>query len=265
MNFNTNFLSRYISQAPLALALERVLECRVYAGRDFERPILDIGCGEGLFAKILFAERIDTGIDPDPGELQRARELGGYGELIECQGAGIPKPDGTYHTVFSNSVLEHIPDVMPVFREAHRLLAPGGKFYFTVPSADFERYTWINLALEILGLTAQSLAFRKFFNRFWRHYHAYDVPGWTGLAQAAGFDVVEAFTYDPARTCLLNTALTPFALPSKFVKNAFNRWHLVPAFRKLVAAPLAVLAAPWLRGGEKAPRGGLVFVSLRKP
>ncbi len=264
MKFNEDFLLSYAREAPLALAFERALECRIYAGQSFERPILDIGCGEGLFAKILFAERIDTGIDPDAAELARARDLDAYIELVQCDGARIPKPDGSYRTIFSNSVLEHILDVMPVLKEAHRLLASGGKFYFTVPSTDFERYTWINLTLEALRLRAQSRAFRKFFNRFWRHYHAYTAAGWSELARAAGFEVVDAFTYDPARTCLLNTALTPLAVPSKIVKSIFNRWHLFPALRRLVATPLAIVAAPLLNGAERASRGGLVFVSLRK-
>jgi len=265
VKFNADFLRRYIAEAPLALAFERALECRLYARVTFERPILDIGCGEGLFAEAAFAEQIDTGIDLDPAELARARERGGYVELIECEGARIPKADGAFRTVFSNSVLEHIQDVRAVLAEAHRLLAPGGRFYFTVPSSNFERYTWINLALETCRLTAMSLSFRKFFNRFWGHYHAYDPAEWAELCRAAGFEVVEVFAYDPPRTCLLNTALTPFALPSKFIKGALNRWHLFPGLRRAIAGPLASLAAPLLRGGERAVHGGLVFVSLRKP
>lgn len=265
MKFNENFLLNYVREAPLALAFERVLECRIYAGLKFERPILDIGCGEGLFANILFAEQIDSGIDPDGDELARARDFGAYVELIQCEGGCIPKPDGSYRTIFSNSVLEHIPDVTPVLKEAHRLLVSGGRFYFTVPSTEFERYTWINLALETMRLKSQSRAFRKFFNRFWRHYHAYTAAGWSDLARGAGFELVEAFTYDPARTCLLNTALTPFALPSRIVRSIFNRWHLFPSLRRVLATPLAIFATPLLNGAERAPQGGLVFVSLRKP
>src|SRR2546428_6343193 len=119
--------------------LFRSLECRIYSGLVFERPILDIGCGDGVHAKVLFAEKIDTGIDPNERELERAAELGAYVELIACRGDAIPKPDWAYRTIFSNSVLEHIPDLRPVLKEAHRLLMPGGRFYFTVPSPNFER------------------------------------------------------------------------------------------------------------------------------
>jgi SAM-dependent methyltransferase len=264
LKFNTDIISEYASRAPLALAFERTLECRIYSGLPFERPILDVGCGDGVHALVLFAEKIDIGIDPDRDELARASELGAYTELIACRGDAIPKPDGAYRTIFSNSVLEHIPDLEPVLLEAFRLLRPGGRLYFTVPSPDFERYTVINLVLEALGLCELSLRFRKFFNRFWVHHHAYPPEKWAKLGQDAGFEVVEAYTFAPMRTCLLNTILTPLAAPAKLTKMITNQWSLWPALRRAVVVPLARLALPILRGGERSARGGLVFVSLRK-
>jgi SAM-dependent methyltransferase len=264
LNFNYDIFAEYVSRAPLALAFERILECRIYTRLPFERPILDLGCGDGVHAHVLFAEKVETGIDPDRDELARASEVGAYAELIACRGDAIPKPDGAYRTIFSNSVLEHIPDLEPVFREAFRLLAPGGHFYFTVPSPDFERYTMINLALETLGLHALSLRFRKFFNRFWVHHHAYPPERWAQLGQAAGFELVEAYTFAPMRTCLLNTTLTPPAVPAKLTKTIANRWSLWPAARRALWVPFARLALPILEGGERAACGGLVFVSLRK-
>jgi SAM-dependent methyltransferase len=264
LKFNTDLFGAYVARAPLALAFERVLECRIYTRQLFEPPVLDIGCGDGLHAKVLFEEKIDTGIDPARQELQRARELDAYAELIACRGDCIPKPDGAYRTIFANSVLEHVPNLAPVLKEAHRVLASGGRFYFTVPSSDFERFTVINLTLEALGLTAQSMRFRKFFNAFWAHHHAYSAQHWTELCRDAGFEIVEAYTFAPMRTCLLNTVLTPFALPAKLIKSVTGRWTLLPGLRGVLLLPLANLALPVLRGGERAADGGLVFVSLRK-
>ena len=41
--------------------------------------------------------------------------------------------------LFSNSVLEHIPQLEPVIAESSRLLRSGGRFLVTVPSANFRR------------------------------------------------------------------------------------------------------------------------------
>jgi SAM-dependent methyltransferase len=214
---------------------------------------------------MLFVEPIETGIDPNCLELELASERKIYSELIACHGHSVPRPDASYRTVFSNSVLEHIMDVRPVFKEVYRLLASGGRFYFTVPSSDFERYTVINLALEWLGLQTLSGRFRRSFNRFWLHHHAYSPGEWAKLAKEAGFELAEAFTFAPIRTCVLNTMLTPFAVPAKITRTLTNRWLLLPQLRRALAPTVTFFVAPILQGGERAPDGGLVFVSLRKP
>src|SRR2546430_2615307 len=117
MEFHDDVLQRYLSVAPVPLALERVLECRIHRQHEFLRPILDVGCGDGLLAAVLFADKIDTGIDLNATELKNARQLQRYEELIVCRGDAIPKPDRSYRTVLSNSVLEHIPDIESVFAE----------------------------------------------------------------------------------------------------------------------------------------------------
>jgi SAM-dependent methyltransferase len=265
MRFSNDVIAPYVAVAPAALAFERSLECRLYPTVPFEHPVLDLGCGEGLLARVLFQEQIDTGIDPNPRELERARQLGAYCELIECYGDRIPKPDGSYRTVFSNSVLEHIPDVEPVFAEVFRILAPNGRFHFTAPSPRFERFTWTGMTLRGLGLNALDTRWRALFNRFWAHHHAYELTKWEQLAMQAGFEVVESRSFAPARVCLLNSALVPFGLPAKITKLLTNRWVLLPRVRKLLTMPLCTVARVLLRGGEDPTDGGLVFLSLRKP
>lgn len=265
MKFRRDAALDYVALAPVALAFERLVEARLYREVPLERPILDLGCGEGLFAKMAFAEKIDTGIDPDARELARARELGAYEELIECYGDKIPKPDGYYKTVISNSVLEHIPDIEPVFREVRRILAPGGHFHFTVPSPNFERFNWTSTLLSGFGLTGLDARWRGFFNKFWAHHHAYNVAGWGRLARGAGFVVEHSHTYAPWRCCVLNSTLTPLAFPAKLLKKLTNRWTLLPPLRRVLLAPLWWISQGILRNAHHARDGGLVFMSLRKP
>jgi SAM-dependent methyltransferase len=260
-----DILLPYMSMAPLPLAFERTMEANIYRGLPpMQRPILDIGCGEGLFAKLVFDGKIDVGIDPDPRELSRAKEFDSYHELIQCFGDKIPKPDGSFQTIFSNSVLEHIPDLEPVLREAHRLLAPGGRFYFTVPSENFERYTVGDTVLSGLGLRNLSARFRKFFNNFWRHYHYYPLDGWKDLARRCGFEVIDGYTYNPKRTAILDDFLVPFSLVGFVLKKLTNRWTILPSVRRVLMIPFYLIAKPLLHGAERAERGGLVFVALTK-
>jgi hypothetical protein len=48
MRFRQNILEKYLSLVPIPLALERVVESKIYTKYLFEPPILDIGCGDGM-------------------------------------------------------------------------------------------------------------------------------------------------------------------------------------------------------------------------
>jgi len=105
--------------------------------------VLDLGCGDGKLTRILIdalgdsARREWVGIDPDPEETRLAAEVGIYTRIHTCGGDAVPEVDGSFDLAFSNSVLEHIPDIASVLRETSRLLKRGGRFVFTVPSSQF--------------------------------------------------------------------------------------------------------------------------------
>lgn len=265
MRFQSDFLRRYLQVAPAALAIERSLECDLLAAQDFQRPVLDIGCGDGVFAAVLFADKIDLGIDYDPAEIARARGYERYDALVVCGGNDIPRPDASFRTIFSNSVLEHIPDLLPVLREAHRLLAPGGRFYVTIPTDQWERNVLPARLLLGLGLTGAAKAYGRWYNRFWNHYHAYPVERWRALFAEAGFRVAEQKTYAPANVTTSLDTLTAFALPSLFTKRLLGRWILAPGIRKafvgMAQAPLSRFVA-----AMRASKGshGFVFFALTK-
>ncbi|MFN8008916.1 MAG: methyltransferase domain-containing protein [Terriglobia bacterium] len=264
LKFRNNILLEYISRAPLPLALERSAEGQIFSGLEFERPVLDLGCGEGLFAQSVFTESLEAGIDPNPRELERAQIYGRYVQLIQCSGNAIPMPDNSFKTIFSNSVLEHIPDLEPVLREVHRLLAPGGRFYLTVPSDQFDAFTVGNQVLTQLGLLRYATQFRSWFNSFWRHYHFYSLDQWKNLLRRNGFEVVQAYRYNSKVLCLLNDALVPFSVFGFVLKKLFNQWTVAPGLRKIIFYPVYGLARALLKKHLLDEQGGLIFMALTK-
>lgn len=103
---------------------------------------LDLGCGDGQLTKIIM-EKVGTrkvvGIDIDPRETALAGKLNLYERIHVAPGDKIPEPDGSFDWVFSNSVLEHIPNIDDVIKEVARLLKPGGVFLLTVPGDKFHQ------------------------------------------------------------------------------------------------------------------------------
>lgn len=263
--FNDNFFENYLYQAPLPLAVERTQECLLLSRYQFEGPVLDIGCGDGIFADILFNKVIDVGIDPNKKELQRAQKTGKYAELIECFGDKIPKPDGSFKTIFSNSVMEHIPDIKPVLKEAHRLLAQDGRLYLTLPTHLFDKYTFGYQILNKLGLKNKSNKFSVFFNKFWCHYHYYDVAGWRELFTEIGFVVDTEQEYGNKKMCMFNDLMAFFSLPSLFARKIINSWFWSDKWRSKYVKVLTPLVPIDFKNIEaQEGEGGLIFFILRK-
>lgn len=266
MKFKGNFFERYLSIAPLPLAIERYWECDIQSAQEFRRPILDIGCGEGIFAWGLVEDNIDVGIEPNGRELERAKEIGLYDELIECYGDNIPKPDGEFKTIFSNSVLEHIPDLEPVLKEANRLLASDGVVYLTLPTDKFDHYSWGHQMLSSLGLKKLAARYRVFFNDFWNHYHYYSREDWQSIFDRCGFKVKEQFEYGSKAQCLFNSFGSPLCAPAMVVKKLTNRWFLFPSLRQWVSKRVYVPIFSAFSKLKKQPegKGGLIFFAIEK-
>jgi arsenite methyltransferase len=98
--------------------------------------VLDLGSGAG-FDAFLAAQRVGPegwviGVDMTPEMLARARtnaQAGGYGNVEFRQGLieELPVEDGEVDVVISNCVINLSPDKAAVFREAYRVLRPGGR------------------------------------------------------------------------------------------------------------------------------------------
>lgn len=135
--------------------------------------ILDVGGGNGYVSRGL----IDAGfeavlLEPGPEGAQNARRTRRIPDVICATLEEAALRSGTVPAVGMFDVLEHIEDDAGVVAQLHRVLAPGGHAYLTVPSfnwlwsgADvdamhFRRYTHATLAavfaehFDILHMTA---------------------------------------------------------------------------------------------------------------
>ena len=106
-------------------------------GATAAKRVLDAGCGTGGLGANLRAAHL-VGIDLSPDMLAKARERNVYQELVE---GDLARVMGTrtdrFDIIASAVVLYYIPDLAPFFREAARLLVPGGHLFFSVdPAAD---------------------------------------------------------------------------------------------------------------------------------
>jgi SAM-dependent methyltransferase len=163
------------------------------------RPLLDLGCGDGLIGEILFRApgEVDVGLDPWEDQLHRAAASRVYRHVDQAEGRALPYAAESFATVFSNSVLEHIADVEPVLREVGRVLRTEGRFIFTVPSEAFRRmldgYARRMAVGDRKGAEAYALSVDDRLDH--RHYHTPEE--WQDLLSRAGLTLLKARYYVP--------------------------------------------------------------------
>ncbi len=88
---------------------------------------LSVGCGSGLFESILARDHgitIRDGVEPAEGMAAIARERGLDVKIAPAE--DLPHEDGTFDTVLMNGTPGYLTDLSGAFREAHRVLKPGG-------------------------------------------------------------------------------------------------------------------------------------------
>jgi SAM-dependent methyltransferase len=233
----------------------------VLAEVPMERPILDIGCGDGLFASLLFEHPIECGIDFDRSRLSRARESGAYRHVKVADATRLPFEAGSFGTVFSNSVLEHIPDVDAVCREAARVLRPGGQFVFTVPSDHFDDFLFWPAVFRALGLRPLAAGYAGALNRVFAHHHTDGPDRWRDRLEGAGLKLVADRQIMPRPLHALWDLLMPFAALQLLIHLAWRGWpyRLQPILLRLGRGPLEPLLEPCGRPGAN------MVVVARKP
>ncbi|WP_067541141.1 class I SAM-dependent DNA methyltransferase [Nocardia crassostreae] len=90
----------------------------------------DLGCGTGRTGTWLRGKGIGEidGVDSSSGMLALAAERGVHATLTEGDVRESGLPGGACDLVISSLVDEHLPELLPFYAEARRLVAPGGMF-----------------------------------------------------------------------------------------------------------------------------------------
>ncbi len=106
--------------------------------------LLDVGCGAQPYRALQQAHcRTWVGLETDRGRYHHCPPTV-YGNALE-----LPFRDGSFDTVFTSQVLEHVPEPGQMRAEMARVLRPGGSLIVTAPHiwgvheapADYFRFT----------------------------------------------------------------------------------------------------------------------------
>lgn len=173
-----------------ALELRKVIELRDRIG--FKAPVLEIGCGDGVFSAYVF-DRIQDGIDINPRVIARIEDGESIYDHVHVMDArAMEFPHGEFRTVFANCVIEHIPELDGVLKESARVLADDGMFVATVPLRHMNDH-----------LAFHNDAYAQMRQRQLFHVNLHTIDEWRARFLAAGFKRVVIEPYLTASDCVL--------------------------------------------------------------
>lgn len=98
-----------------------------------ERPVLDVGCGDGLIT-YLFGET-SLGVDDNQTAIKLATEKG---VLCNLKNAHETYYDG-FNAIFLGDVIEHIKDYESLLKRIHSHIKKDAHLYITTPPARQDR------------------------------------------------------------------------------------------------------------------------------
>jgi ubiquinone/menaquinone biosynthesis C-methylase UbiE len=135
-----NRIEKALMNNPVRLALQRTYEARLLmrlGGRLDGARVLDMGCGRGVGTQLIiekFGAAHVTAFDLDEEMVALVgRRLAGLEDVVRLSvgdATAIDEPDETFDAVFEFGIIHHVPDWRTALAEVHRVLRPGGRFYF---------------------------------------------------------------------------------------------------------------------------------------
>jgi SAM-dependent methyltransferase len=211
-------------------AFWRYFEVQVLRGISCERPILEIGCGDGRFSSLVF-EEIDEAIDVNPRSVERCRQVSKhlYRNLRCLDARELDLRDGGFSTVYANCVLEHVPQISDVLAGCFRGLRSGGKLVITVPLLRMNEHLLLPWGW-----------YAKLRQRQLSHINLFSEEDWEKALQYAGFSQIEFRPYLSGRACRFWDAIdSPGCI-------GFGRYRMAAALGMVATALLPIRVKNWL-------------------
>lgn len=242
VEFTYDSFSKYFPYAPTALCIKECARLEILKKIQVESPILDVGCGDGLFAKLAFGATEVWGIDIDGKEGRWAQASQAYSQIILGDITTSKLPSSFFKTCVANCSLEHVPDIQGALSTIANSLAPGGRAYLLVPNRIWaSKFMTVRILRSMFGKSAAAFL-QDGIDEFFRHHHLYDENGWRDILAQSPLSLLEI---SPALSTATTVAFEAFLLPSIAGwanKKLTTRWTNFPGLRS-VATPFAYAIA----------------------
>lgn len=165
----------------------RAWEYAAYQHYRLDGRILDLGCGNGRYFRLIWPQAMDVvGVDMSPGVAELGRQSGVYREVHIAPAHNVPEPDASFDHVFANCSLEHMDHLDGVLAEVHRCLKPGGTLLCSVVTDRFVQWSLLPNLVAMAGFDDAATALQKDFLDYHHLANSLSVDEWVKSFNRAG-------------------------------------------------------------------------------
>lgn len=216
-------MRRMLKRASISGAIWRSHEIFVLAGHKLKRPILDVGCGDGRYAKWVLDKKMDIGLDISAKTIEKAAKNNAYFKYVVADASNIPLESSSVNTIFSNSVFEHFRNLDKPLSEMNRILKKNGDLVFTTHSPKSKDFASVRM-LKKLGLPFLAKMVEKVFIHQLQLYSLRSQKDWKELLESKGFRVSEVKNLISERSFFFFEIFMPFT----FIQNRIYLLKILP-------------------------------------
>jgi len=200
-------VSELYSHVP-SMSIWRACEYAAYKHFSLLEPILDIGCGDGQFFRLVWPEAINVvGIDIDPTIISSATSSGVYTEVHNISTVNMPFAAESFASAFANCSLEHMDNLDLVLTNIWNVLKPGGMFLLSVTTDKFLEWTTLPQLMKLLQLSGMEDQLLERYKTYHHLVSAFPPEVWASKLHSAGFDVLEHVPIVPEFLGRLNMSI----------------------------------------------------------
>lgn len=255
------FLRKFLEKLPAFQAVFRAVEAEGIVSYTLKEPILDLGCGDGIFTEVVLGKGKEiVGVDIDEKALAQAKKKGFYQKLVKADAQSLPFKNDQFKTVLANSSLEHIRNLKPVLKEIQRVLAKKGLFVLTAPSEKRKKLFGGYQFFADLGMLELASRIGDFENKLFNHFHCWSGKKWQKELLNVGFRKVSYQYKCSPQTALIGDLLL-IGAPLGFLEKKIFGCHL--GWRKYLA-PLSFLFLRKFKDRVEKENGAGIIVRAEK-
>lgn len=254
---------RYFPYTPAALCVKECARLTALRRHACPPPILDVGCGDGLFASVAFEGAEVWGIDIDAREGRWAAASRAYTQVVLADVTRARLPEAFFETCIANCSLEHVPRIDLAMQNIFRSLKPGGRVFMFVPNKGWAEQLLSYRLLNAVGASGLARTLQHGIDTFFKHEHLYDQDGWRRIVADAGFEVEAVEPVLSSATTVAFEALLVPSLAGKLNKTLTTRWTNFPGARRALALPVYALAKSLLDHNDSTPTAEFLAIGRR--